>query len=255
MSTLHAHADFDANAARPSFLARNHFLLRRLHSLTGVAFGGFLLFHLTINATLIEGTREIGTPTVFQQLVTTIHLVPFLGAVSWTLLLFPIIFHTIYGIYITYTGQPNVGSYGYTRNWLYIFQRVSAVFIMVFLTFHVLTMKGWIGGGDGTLRALLRFEPLYATASVSMHLQAAWWIGWVIYPIGVLASTFHLANGFYTAAITWGLTISSTAQKRWGILCVFVFLGSFAAGMTALVAGLTVSLAESEQVVRAVVTR
>ena len=230
---------------KASFLARNHFLLRRLHSFTGVAFGGFLLFHLTVNSTMIQGAGKDGTAGVFQQLVNLIHMVPFVAVVSWVMLLLPIIFHTIYGIYITVSGQPNVGSYGYTRNWLYIFQRVSAIFIMFFLMFHVMTMKGWVGGGDDTLRAALKFQPLYALDSAVRHLQAAWYIGWVIYPIGILASTYHLANGFYTAGITWGLTISATAQKRWGLLCTGIFLFTFAAGMTALVAGLTRSLADS----------
>ena len=61
-------------------------------------------------------------------------------------------------------------------------------------------------------------------------------MGWVVYPIGILASCYHLANGFWTAAITWGLTISNGAIKRWGYVCVGIFALTFIAGMIALIA-------------------
>ena len=51
--------------------------------------------------------------------------------------------------------------------------------------------------------------------------------------LGILASAFHLANGFWTAAITWGLTISANAQRRWGAVCVGIFCFAFACGMLA----------------------
>ena len=37
-------------------------------------------------------------------------------------------------------------------------------------------------------------------------------------PLGILASCYHLANGFWTAAITWGLTISD-ARRTLGLAC------------------------------------
>ncbi len=221
-------------AALPSIglLARNHFLLRRLHSLTGILFGSYLFVHLTVNATLAEGARHAGGTTVFQQLVNYIHSVPFLPAVEWTMIFLPIIYHTLYGFYILYTGQPNVGSYGYTRNWLYIFQRVTAMVIAVFLLFHVLTMKGLLGPTHP-----LTFLPVDdASASTIRHLNYQWWIWAVIYPLGILASAFHTANGFYASGVTWGLTVSKSSQNRWGLLCLGVFGFLFVGGMTALVA-------------------
>lgn len=220
--------------ASPGFIARYHFLLRRLHSLTGILFGLYLFVHLGVNATLAEGARHDGQPTVFQQQVNYIHSLPFLPVVEIALIYAPLAFHTLYGFWIIYTGQPNIGKYGYTRNWLYILQRISGLIIVFFAMFHIFTMKGWL---PGTFASALTFQPLDATASTARHLYTAWWIWAVTYPIGVLASAFHTANGFYGAAITWGLTISATAQKRWGALCVVLFFGLFSAGMTALVAG------------------
>lgn len=215
-------------------LAQYHFLFRRLHSLTGILFGLYLFVHLGVNATLAEGARHDGTPTVFQQQVDKIHSLPFLTFIEIACIYLPITYHTLYGFYIIYTGQSNVGRYGYTRNWLYLFQRISGMIIVFFAVFHVFTMKGWL---PGEFAKALEFRALDATKSTAEHLTHAGWIWGVVYPIGVLASAFHTVNGFYAAAITWGLTISAKAQKRWGIFCVVLFFGLFAAGMTALVAG------------------
>lgn len=236
MSTLTAAAP----TSSIGLMDRYHFALRRLHSLTGILFGSYLFVHLTVNATLVEGARHDGSPTVFQQLVNYIHSLPFLIGVEWAFIFLPIIYHTLYGIWIVYSGKPNIGRYGYTRNWLYLFQRVTAVIIMFFLLFHVLTMKGVFGTGTGFLEAM-KFQPLAATESTARHLQYAWWIWAVIYPVGVLASAFHTANGFYAAAITWGLTISRKSQNRWAALCGGIFLFLFVGGMIALVAGVLAS--------------
>jgi hypothetical protein len=39
------------------------------------------------------------------------------------------------------------------------------------------------------------------------------------YLVGVSLLVFHFANGLWTAAITWGITISRNAQRRWGYVC------------------------------------
>jgi succinate dehydrogenase / fumarate reductase cytochrome b subunit len=215
-----------------------HFLLRRLHSLTGIVFGGYLVVHLLVNASLIEGARHDGQPTVFQVQVDKIHSLPFLVGVEIALIYLPILYHTIYGLWITVTGRPNVANYPYGKNWFYVLQRASAVVLVAFMLFHILAMKGVFGGDVGRM---MTFAPLHATESTVNHFHAAWWVGWVIYPIGILASCYHLANGFWTAAITWGLTISKQAQKRWGLVCSGLFVLTFACGLTALAATLRAS--------------
>ena len=231
MSTISAHS---SNTPSLGLVARNHFLLRRLHSFTGIIFGLYLFVHLGVNATIAEGSRHAGDPSVFQQQVDQIHRLPFLLLIETAMIFLPLLYHTVYGIYITFTGQWNVGNYGYTRNYLYAIQRVTAMIILFFALFHILSMRGWFPGEFG--RALT-FEPNNAVASTVHHLYYAWWIWGVAYPIGIAASAIHTANGFYAAAITWGLTISEKAQKRWGAVAVFMFLFLFGAGMTALVAG------------------
>lgn len=209
--------------------AKTHFVLRRLHSLMGVLFGGYIIVHLLVNATLVEGARHDGEPTVYQMQVDKIHSLPFLEAIEWTAILLPIIYHTIYGVYVVFRGRSNVGSYGYGRNWAYVLQRLTAAVLFFFIAFHVLGMKGALG-------ETLTFDPAKATETTIRHINAHWTIAYLVYPLGILAATFHLANGFWAGGIAWGLTVSSAAQRRWGLLCAALFVLTFACGMASLIA-------------------
>lgn len=213
-----------------AFLNRHQFALRRVHSLTGLVFGGYVVVHLLVNATLIEGLRY-GSHDIYQGQVDTIHSLPFLMAVEWLFILLPIIFHALYGIVIMVAGRPNVSNYGYGKNWAYLLQRISAVILIFFIAFHYLSMKGAFGGELG---AALTFVPAQATQTTINHMHAAWWVGWVVYPIGILTATFHLANGFWTAGVTWGVTITASSQRLWAYACVGLFLFTFACGMISL---------------------
>jgi len=209
----------------------HHFLLRRLHSLTGLVFGGYIVIHLLVNATLAQGTHP---QDLFALQVEKIHSLPFLLAIEWVFIFLPILFHTIYGIWLTFAAQPNLGAYPYGRNIFYVLQRISAIIIVGFMAFHVLGMKGLLG-----VESLeFKYGAGQATASTIRHINAHWTIAYLIYPLGVLASCYHLANGFWTAAITWGLTVSAGAQRRWGYVCAGLFVLTFGCGMTALIAAI-----------------
>jgi succinate dehydrogenase / fumarate reductase cytochrome b subunit len=211
----------------PTIGGHHHFLLRRLHSFTGIVFGGYIVVHLLINATLIQGLSP--SDSVFQRQVDKIHSLPFLLAIEWTFIYLPILYHTIYGIWITLTGQPNNANYPFAKNWYYLIQRVSAIIIAFFITFHVLGMKGLLGHA-------LYFDPEHAVPTVVRHINVNWSVAYLVYPLGILASCYHLANGFWTAGITWGLTVSSNAQRRWGMICAGLFVFTLACGLTALYA-------------------
>jgi len=180
--------------------------------------------HLIVNATLAQ------RGTVYQDQVNKIHELPWLPLIEWTFIYLPILYHTVYGLWIFLTGQPNAISYPYAKNWFYLFQRLSALYIVLFLAFHVLSLKYGVFGPS------LGFDPHSATRTIVIHMHYATWITWLIYPLGILASAYHTANGFWTAGITWGLTVSASAQRRWGGVCTGLFVLLLAAGMIALVA-------------------
>lgn len=191
-----------------------HFVLRRLHSLTGIIpVGIFVIFHLFTNFQLLVGD--------FQHEVEFIHGLPALLMMEIILWL-SIGFHAVLGLYYTFVGsKPNAPHYPYADNWRYSLQRITGILALVFIFLHVATLRwGWSIGGwftpffvegpDG--------EPL-ATATTALALQHAWWVV-ALYLIGLLSVVYHWANGLWTAAITWGWTISTNAMRRWGIFCI-----------------------------------
>jgi succinate dehydrogenase / fumarate reductase cytochrome b subunit len=93
----------------------------------------------------------------------------------------------------------------------------------------VLTLKYGLFGTN------YRFEPEHALGTVARHFDH-WWV-WPVYLIGIIASCYHLANGFWTAAITWGLTISESSQKRFGRICAGLFILLTLAGLVSFFAG------------------
>jgi len=195
-----------------SFLRRHHFLMRRLHSLSGILpVGVFVIMHLGTNFQLIAGD--------FQHEVEFIHLTPGLLLIEVTLWL-AIAFHAGLGLVYTFSGKPNVRHYPHAGNWRYALQRVTGMIALGFIFVHVATLRwhwslgGWftpfyVHGKDGL--------PL-AQATTAMALQHAWWVV-AIYTIGALSVVYHWSNGLWTAAITWGVTISVPAQRRWGYIC------------------------------------
>lgn len=205
-----------------------YLLVRRLQSLTGLMFGGYLIVHLLVNATIAQGGNH------YQEQVNKIHGLPFLEAIEWSAIFLPFLFHAVYGIWITVNGRPNVGNYPYTKNTFYLLQRISAVIILLFVLFHVLSLKFQMFGEN------LAFIPKdQALASIGTHMQASWLLPWVVYPVGVLASAYHTANGLWTAAITWGVTISTASQRRFGYVCAGLFAVMTILGLVAVIASAT----------------
>lgn len=236
-----------ASAASASPLARHHFLLRRLHSLSGIMpVGVFVMFHLFTNMQMAFGT--------FQHEVEWIHSLPALIFLEIFGLWLPIAFHAGLGVVYTVTGAPNTSSYKYMDNWRYTLQRVTGVLALVFIFLHVATLRwGWDIFGWYTPFFVMGVMPdpvaeagaapttgtvvALAHVSTAAALQASWLVA-ALYIIGVTAAVYHWANGLWTAAISWGLTISVQAQRRWGYVCIAVFLGLMAFTVTAFYATL-----------------
>ena len=214
----------------PSFLDRNYFLLRRLHSLAGIVpIGAFLIFHLTTNASIVWGNwlnvahhGHAGVET-FQHEVNFIHSLPALILMEIFVLFVPIAFHALIGIVFALTGRINVLTYGYGDNWRYTLQRLSGYLGVVFIFMHITSLRfGWTYGG-----LMPVFDAPHAASSTAVHFQDGAWglFVTVLYLVCVLALVFHLANGLWTAALTWGLVVSEEAQKRWGYVCIVIGLG------------------------------
>jgi succinate dehydrogenase / fumarate reductase cytochrome b subunit len=237
-------------AAAPSsssFLARNEFLLRRLHSLSGVIpVGAYMVVHLLVNA------RVADNPAAFQTSVYQIHSIGrLLPLVEWVFIFIPILFHAIYGVLILRTSQPNSGTYRYAPNVRYTLQRATGMIAFAFIAWHVFHMHGWLHTEWWTHGVAQRlyghmFKPYNASSTAAEALQISAIVP-LLYAIGVLACVFHLANGIWTFGITWGLWTTPKAQRRadWFCLGFGIILGFV--GLTALGGFATMSKEKIQQ--------
>ncbi|QDU57665.1 succinate dehydrogenase cytochrome b558 subunit [Aeoliella mucimassa] len=218
-------------ATEPSFLVRHEFLIRRLHSLTGIFFGGFVCFHLLVNASVLGG------PGAFQNMVHFIHMPgSILPLVEWTLLFAPILFHMIVGLGMTMGMLPNNKNYPYEANWRYTVQRITALYLFFFILYHVFHMHGWFHF-DAWLHLAERwgghvFSPYNASSTLSMALSNT--LIALLYALGVLSAAFHFFNGIWTAGITWGIWTRPEAQARALKVCLGAFVVLSVVGLGAI---------------------
>jgi len=158
----------------------------------------------------------------------------------------PIAYHAILGVYFARSGRSNLERYGYQANRRYSLQRISGYLGVVFIFLHVSSLRwGWTYGG-----LMPGFEADHASSTTAAHLQGGFfpYANAIFYAVCVLALVFHFANGLWTAAITWGLTISKQAQQRWGYVCAGIGIALAAAGMTAVVGFATLSVERAREV-------
>lgn len=246
------------------FLEQHHFLVRRLHSLTGIVpIGVFLIAHLVTNSSLAWGRLGLrgqgdglnlaeGGVKYFQHEVSWINNeIPHLILIEITLWV-SIAFHSILGFYYAASGKRNTERYAYQDNWRYTLQRWSGYIGILFIFYHVATLRwGWTFlVPEGT-----KWSHNFSASTLAAALQGSP-EGWtamgvlvsLLYFVGITLLVFHFANGLWTAAITWGLTITEQAQKRWGYACAGLGAALMLAGWSALGATLILDYDEAHQV-------
>lgn len=195
----------------------NTFLLRKLHQLTGIVpLGMFFFVHIYTNSTALNG------PEAFNKHVRDIAGIPYLPLVEIFGIFIPLLFHSVYGVLISTEARPNVLGYRYGRNWFYYFQRATGIFLFAFLLFHLLNLRfGLIPG--------LNMIPVAGNADTAFAIvRGEFRITWVliVYILGILATSWHLAYGFFLFAVDWGIVVGEKAQKvtMYASLAFAVFL-------------------------------
>lgn len=254
MTTISHH---EATGAREQgLLAKHYFLLRRLHSLSGIVPIGLFLFpHLFTNSSIMwarwtspsstESPVAQGVRT-FQEEVDFIHSLPFLTLIEVFGIWLPLAFHAVFGVYFASQAKVNVQRYAYQDNWRYVWQRITGYVAFAFIFVHVSSLRwGWTYGG-----LMPSFDAAHASSTTAAHLQHGVfpYFNAIFYAVCVLALVYHFANGLWTAAITWGLTISKQAQQRWGYVCAGVGIALAGAGLAAVVGFSTLDPAKAAEV-------
>ncbi|KGR91368.1 succinate dehydrogenase [Ureibacillus massiliensis 4400831 = CIP 108448 = CCUG 49529] len=177
-------------------MSKNHeFYWRRLHSLLGIIpVGLFLLVHFTINFTATQGAEA------YNAAAGMMEYVPFLIIVEWVVIYIPLLFHGLYGVYIAFTATNNVKRFGTFRNWMFVLQRFTGIFLVVFIAWHIFQTR---------IQKALGAEVNYDMMS---DIVANPWM-LAFYIVGILAATFHLSNGIWSFLVSWGITQSPKSQK------------------------------------------
>lgn len=206
---------------------RYHFLLRRLHSLTGlVPIGVFLCEHLFTNSQILMGNEHFVHDVQFIRGLPAIYFMELFGI--WL----PLAFHGVLGcLYVFVGAKSNMTSYPYMSNVRYLLQRVTGIIALLFIALHLVTVQWGIAIGSW-YTPFAKEVPEDMVVSMAYAIQFSWWTE-AMYFIGVVCAVYHFANGLWTMAITWGLTVTVGAQKRWAVVCLLVGLGLGAAGIGA----------------------
>jgi succinate dehydrogenase / fumarate reductase cytochrome b subunit len=209
-------------ARRKSLLVADNHILHKLHSLSGIVpLGIFLVQHLTLNSFALASPQHFNAVIDFFNKKMPSHI---LFVLEWGLIFLPLLFHGIYGLVITAHGQVNVGRYSYWRNWMYLWQRISGVILVVYIAVHV-----W-----GTTISHRLFGTNIYYEGMVQYFQSPLIVAF--YLLGITAATFHLSNGIWNFCIRWGITVSEKAQQACAKVCGVIFVLLTGLGWTALFA-------------------
>jgi succinate dehydrogenase / fumarate reductase, cytochrome b subunit len=185
----------------------NDFVNRRIHSLLGVIpIGIFLIQHLVVNHFATKDAEAFNAAAHFMENL------PFRIFLETFVIYLPILFHAVYGLYITFQAKNNVSRYGYFRNMMFLVQRVTGVITLIFIAWHV-----WETRVQAALGAEVNFSMMADILSSPFMIA--------FYLIGVLSAVFHFANGLWSFFVSWGLTVSPRSQK----ISTYVTMGVFVA--------------------------
>lgn len=188
-------------------MRESSFLTKRLMSFLGVLpVGAFLIQHFFSSSYIFISDKAFNEHSEFLTSFPVVWLIEIL------LIYLPILVHAALGIVIIYKGQNNFASYGFFRNWMFFFQRLSGFIALIFIAVHSYTTRvsHFLAGKE------------FAAADMRQALSDPFWF-W-FYFVGVLFVVFHFANGLWSFLITWGITIGPRAQRVSSALTMGLFV-------------------------------
>ena len=186
------------------------FLLRRLHSLSGVVpIGAFLLEHFISNAEAFKG------PIAYGKQVAFLNSLPGVFLLELFFIWIPILYHGLYGVYIWYRGETNVADYPWAGNWLYTSQRWTGIIAFAYMVAAHLS--------PALYRRAPPTHPMQSFAKVQAEFQNPWMVAF--YCVGIIAASWHFSYGLWLFAAKWGITVGEKARHRFGYVCAALALG------------------------------
>ena len=197
------------------------FLLRRLHSLSGIVpIGAFLVEHILSNFEALNG------PLAYAQQVKFLNSLPLVRVLEWAFIFLPLAYHAGYGVWISLRGRASVNVYPWAGNWMYLMQRVTGIIALAYIIQHV-----WRQRFSGVS---LPEHPGAAFAKVQHELSNPWMLA--IYVIAMIATTWHFSYGIWLFCAKWGITPGDRARRRSGYVCTVLGVVLCAAGLASMYA-------------------
>jgi succinate dehydrogenase / fumarate reductase cytochrome b subunit len=201
------------------------FFWRRLHSLTGIVpVGLFLIEHFISNAFATKG------PGAYTKQVEFLSSFPFVVGLELFGIWLPILYHSLYGFYIWYRGESNVGEYPWAGNWMYTSQRWTGAIVFFYMVWHT-----WHLRFSGV--HLLTY-PASAFGKVQNELFGHP-LAVAFYIVGIVCASWHFAYGLWLFAAKWGIAQGPIARRRWGYACFVIAVAFIAVGMVTMYSFLT----------------
>jgi succinate dehydrogenase / fumarate reductase cytochrome b subunit len=190
--------------------ARSSFFQARVASALGMLpLGVWTIAHLW------HALAAFGGGAAWQDAMTE-YPHPFAQAVTGIVVLLPLAIHAVWGIGRLATSRPNNLRYGSYWNLRYLLQRLSAVGVLLFIGAHLwlALLKPRLVEGHAE-----SFEDL----AEHMHFHTP---TLVIYLLGTLGVSYHLANGAQTFCMSWGIVSGRAGLRRleWVALGFFFVL-------------------------------
>lgn len=203
------------------------FIFRKLHQLSGILpLGVFLLEHFYTNSKALTGAND------FNNSVRDLQSIPYILFVEIGGIFIPLIYHAVYGLFITWETRPNNLHYPYPRNWFYTIQRITGILLFFFILFHVLNFRFGLIPGLNELSVAHHPDKAFDIVSREFHMLPIF----LIYVVGITATVWHLANGLWLFMVDWGIVIGERAQRLVGYACIAFGVGVLAVGINAAVA-------------------
>ena len=196
------------------------FVLRRLHSLSGIVpVGAFLFEHI-----LISNSTAISGPDAYARQVNFLANLPLVFFLELFGIWLPILFHALYGFYIWFRGDGNAVAYPWSGNWMYTAQRWTGGIAFLYIVWHTYTMR--FTGID------LHENPAASFAKVQAEVQNPWLLAF--YVVGLICASWHFAYGIWLFAAKWGIVSGDKAQQRLLRVCLAFFMLLSVVGLVSL---------------------
>lgn len=143
-----------------------------------------------------------------------------------TFVILPLVLHTIWGLIRMKRTRPNLMRWFTMENLRFVVQRLSAIGVLLFIPAHLF---------------LARIQPAIEQpgghiplSEFSEHMNTLPTL--LVYLLGVLGVTFHLANGLWGFAVHMGWYAGADAQRRLRNVSIALFVVLLALGWSAIFA-------------------